>query len=92
MQKLGYTPVGLGKDNFSSEWLRDNTGENISSKNRYYGEYTFHYWFWKNVLPNIKDNQWIGFCAYREYWGNKKKISKNSKLEDIVIKEIPKEW
>ena len=92
MQKLGYTPVGLGKDNFSSEWLRDNTGENISSKNRYYGEYTFHYWFWKNVLPNIKDNQWIGFCAYREYWGNKKKICKNSKLEDIVIKEIPKEW
>ena len=92
MKKLGYVPVGLGKENFSSEWLRDNTLDNISSKNKFYGEYTFHYWFWKNILPKIDDNSWIGFCAYREYWGNKKKITKESRLEDVVIKEIPDEW
>ena len=43
---LGYIPVGLGNSNFSSKWITDDQGENISWKNKYYGEYTFHY-FWK---------------------------------------------
>jgi len=92
IKKLEYIPVGLGADNYSKEWLKDNTLENISFKNKHYGEYTFHYWFWKNMLPKIEDNHWIGFCAYRDYWGNKKKITQESKIEDIVIKEIPNEW
>ena len=92
IKKLNYIPVGLGNDKFSNQWLRDNTLENISSKNKYYGEYTFHYWFWKNILPKIENNYWIGFCAYRLYWGNKKKITENSKIEDLVLTEIPKEW
>jgi len=92
MKRLGYIPVGLGTNKFSNEWVRDNTDDNISTKNRYYGEYTFHYWFWKNVFPKIEDNTWIGFCAYREYWGNKKKVKQDSKVEDVVIKEIPDEW
>ena len=75
MKKLGYEPVGLGNDNFSEKWLRDNTLKNISFKNKYYGEYTFHYWFWKNILPKIDDNRWIGFCAYRDYWSRIKDIS-----------------
>ena len=92
IKKVGYEPVGLGGDNFSDQWLRDNTLINISAKNKYYAEYTFYYWFWKNVLPKIKDNHWIGFCSYRELWGNKKKIDKNTKFEEAVLKEIPKEW
>ena len=35
IKKLNYVPVGLGNDNFSNEWLRDNTLENISSINKY---------------------------------------------------------
>ena len=77
MKDLGYIPVGLGKENFSSEWLRDNTLKNISNKNQNYGEYTFHYWFWKNALPKIEDNQWIGFCAHRDYWSKSNKIKNN---------------
>ena len=92
IKKLGYIPVGLGDDKFSEEWLKDNTHKNISSKNKYYGEYTFHYWFWKNELPKIEDAHWIGFCAYKRYWGNKNKIDRDSRLEDIVIKKIPIEW
>ena len=92
MKRLGYVPVALGKEEFSSEWLKDNTLQNISHKNKYYGEYTFHYWFWKNLLPKVEDNKWIGFCAYREFWGNKKNITKESKVDDLVIKEIPDEW
>ena len=92
IKKIGYIPVGLGNDKFSEEWIRDNTLVNISHKNRYYAELTFYYWFWKNILPKKKDNRWVGFCSYRELWGNKKKITKGSKFEDAVITEIPKEW
>ena len=56
VSELNYIPVGLGKNKFSSQWLRDNSGENISEKNEYYGEYTFHYWFWKNQIDKIEDN------------------------------------
>ena len=89
---LGYIPVGLGDDNFSQEWLRDNTLENISNKNKYYSEYTFHYWFWKNILHTLDDGSWFGFCAYREYWGNKMIPKVNSKINDLAINKIPSEW
>ena len=92
IKKVDYVPVGLGNDNYSKEWLKDNTLENISYKNKYYGEYTFYYWFWKNILPKTNDNHWIGFCSYRELWGNKKKITEVSKFEEVVLTEIPKEW
>jgi len=81
IKKLGYTPVGLGSDKFSEEWLRDNTLENISFKNKYYGEYTFHYWFWKNILPKIEDNQWSGFCAYRAFWSRNQNINNNKNIK-----------
>ena len=63
IKKLGYVPVGLGNGKFSKEWLRDNTLDNISHKNKYYSEYSFNYWFWKNILPRMKDNSWVGFCG-----------------------------
>ena len=63
IKKVGYVPVGLGTDDYSDEWLKDNTLENISFKNKFYGEYTFYYWFWKNVLPKLNNNTWVGFCS-----------------------------
>ena len=100
LKKLNYVPVGLGKNNFSSEWLRDNKDINISEKNSYYGEYTFYYWFWKNILNTLKDNTWIGFTGYRYHWSNNNKfpsdaISKiinKENFKDYILKEIPKEW
>ena len=64
LKKLKYIPVGLGNNFFNSKFLRDNTKNNISKKNKYYGEYTFHYWFWKNKLKDfrikqISDNKFI---------------------------------
>ena len=100
VKALGYTPVGLGKNNFRSEWLRDNHGENISHKNPYYGEYSFYYWFWKNKLDKIEENKWIGFCHYRHHWSNQNKI-KSEELNHIIneknyssyiLKEINPEW
>tara|TARA_Y100000590_G_scaffold444753_1_gene575900 strand:+ start:237 stop:1040 length:804 start_codon:yes stop_codon:yes gene_type:complete len=91
IKELNYIPVGLYNENFSNEWMRDNTGDNISKKNPYYGEYTFYYWYWKNLLKHKKNNEWVGFCHYREYWGND--LNKNSKeLKDLVLQKIYPEW
>ena len=79
---LNYTPVGLGNGNFRKEWLRDSEGNNISNKNKYYGEYTFHYWLWKNGLKS-SEKEWIGFCQYRKFWGIQKKPLINDNLEDF---------
>ena len=29
IKKLGYIPVGLGSNDFSKDWIRDNTGKNM---------------------------------------------------------------
>ncbi len=93
IKKIGYLPVGLGDDNFSQEWLTDKTKTNISNKNRYYGEYTFHYWIWKNELKNIGD-KWIGFCQYRKFWIIKKSnnISSFEDFKEICLKDIPNKF
>ena len=91
--QLGYVPVGLGSNNFSIEWLNDKGGDNISLKNTYYGEYSFHYSLWKNHLNKIQENNWIGFCAYRRFWQqSNKKIKNVFNFEDSILNEIPKEW
>ena len=47
----------------------------------------------KNKIDQIENGTWIGFCAYRRFWlNNKIKITENSKVEDVVIREIPVEW
>lgn len=99
-KKLKYIPVGLGKNNFSDGWLKDNTGNNISKKNPYYSEFTFHYWFWKNLIHTIPDNAWIGFCAYRRFWSNNDnlrseeidKIVNIKNFEQYALKEIKTSW
>ena len=100
LKKLNYIPVGLGKNEFSNEWLRDNTGENISEKNSYYGEYTFYYWLWKNLLGKTSSGTWIGFSGYRYHWSQDNKIHSdelnkiitNENFSKFILKEIPNEW
>ena len=93
IKEMNYIPVGLGQYNYKNNWLRDNTGENISIKNKYYGEYTFHYWLWKNEIQNIDSKNWIGFCAYRRFWSNERLITNNDKkFEDRILKTVPEIW
>ena len=93
--KLNYIPVGLGEKKFSNNFFNDKTEKNISHKNQYYGEYTFHYWLWKNYLDKIKTD-WVGFCQYRKFFLNKK-ISVNTteitfdKLNLYTLKDISNE-
>ena len=100
LKKLNYIPVGLGKNHFSNQWVKDNENINISQKNPFYGEYTFYYWFWKNVLKEIDDNTWIGFAGYRYHWSNSNKFSSDEiskqinqkNFSDHILKNIPNEW
>ena len=90
IKKLSYIPVGLGDKKFSNECFNDKKGENISHKNEFYGEYTFHYWIWKNYLPKIK-TEWVGFCQYRKFFVQKELIVKGLKFEDLeknILKTI----
>tara|TARA_Y100000590_G_scaffold443256_1_gene572435 strand:- start:1965 stop:2780 length:816 start_codon:yes stop_codon:yes gene_type:complete len=94
IKDLNYIPVGLGDKTFDNNWLSDKSGENISEKNKYYGEYTFHYWIWKNYLDKL-DNEWIGFCQYRKFWclnEYKNEDINFSSLSDKVLKQIPKDF
>ena len=94
IKSLGYEPVGLGDKDFNDDWFKDKLGINISRKNKNYGEYTYHYWIWKNYLDKLND-KWIGFCQYRKYWSLEKykteDINFNS-LNSQVLKEIPRKF
>ena len=91
IKKFNYIPVGLGEADFNEDWMKDTTGNNISDKNPNYGEYTFHYWLWKNYLDQI-NSDWVGFCQYRKFFLqeniNQKDIPLNL-LEKNLIKTIP---
>ena len=94
IKELGYIPVGLGDKNFSDDWMRDNTGDNISHKNKFYSECTFHYWIWKNYLDKLGEG-WVGFCQYRKFWSFKKQENKIMNIEAVktqILKEIPTEY
>lgn len=66
----------LSKDgkisNTDYEWLinnthGDNTGDNISSKNRYYSEVSALYWAWKNY-DKLGSPYYIGLMHYRRFF------------------------
>ena len=88
IKKMNYIPVGLGTDKFDMEWTRDNSGTNISHKNKFYGENTFHYWIWKNNLKECFKEKWLGFCHYRRFWVKDPKISDFKDLKSNIIQEI----
>lgn len=65
-----YTPLLCGADYHKEiKILGDNTGDNISIKNKNYCELTGIYWIWKNI-----NSDYIGVCHYRRYFNLKKYI------------------
>jgi len=61
-----YLEVQCGKDatGIDLEMQGDNTGLNISSRNRYWSEITALYWAWKNMGRS----DYVGLCSYRRYF------------------------
>ena len=60
-----YVHVWAGKNESTeiNQLIGDNTGDNISSKNKYFSELTGIYWAWKNNSADI----W-GTCHYRRFF------------------------
>ena len=74
-----YTPFLTGAANKKQDtsFWSDNSGDNISDKNRNYGELTGQYWVWKNYINDHPEVEYIGFCHYRRFFNfleNKKKF------------------
>lgn len=70
-----YLPVFVGSSGKEDiGFTRDDSGENISNKNKFYCELTGLYWAWKNL-----DNQYIGLAHYRRHFAIKN-IKKNKFL------------
>jgi len=83
----------------------DNTGDNISARNRRYSEMTAFYWMWKNATADF-----LGICHYRRVWKDTKKIARklaagnidavlplptiaeHSVHEDYLLHHIPTVW
>lgn len=83
----GYIPLHVGRalsDDIG--YLGDNTGDNISVKNKTYCELTGMYWIWKNISCDI-----VGVCHYRRYFINdedfisKDFIEKTLNDYDIIV-------
>lgn len=82
-----YQPIHVGRaihPELDFDFLGDDTGDNISSKNESYCELTAHYWAWKNL--NV---DYIGLCHYRRYFDFKAKSGIiNNDIEDVGYDEI----
>lgn len=68
--------ISINKTNY----LQDNTGDNISQFNKYYSELTGEYWAWKHSKADI-----IGFCHYRRFF------AKNLRFTKLTEKDIKKD-
>lgn len=78
-----YLPVQVGpaEENFQG-FVRDNTGDNIASKNPNYCELTVQYWAWKNRNVDVK-----GIVHYRRLFSNGKKMlfaSPEKKFQNVL--------
>ena len=83
-----HTPLQVGSElykNIDVAGVKDNVGDNISSKNGFYCETTGHYWIWKN---SIKSN-YIGVEHYRRHFDLKKDEVLDILDKNDIILPIP---
>jgi hypothetical protein len=83
-----YTPIQLGKilsqEDFG--YLTDDSGENISQKNRSFSELTALYWTWKNSF--FKESDYCGLVHYRRYFSGTAKFDTFKILNEKDIEMI----
>lgn len=82
-----YVPVQVGREGKEDlGYQPDNEGENISSKNPYFGELTGLYWAWKNLNAD-----YIGLTHYRRHFSISKKLPKDieGRVKNVITgKEV----
>ncbi len=77
-----YVPLHVGREGKEDlGYLSDNTGDNISDKNKYYSELTGVYWVWKN----FQESDIVGICHYRRFLVNDAgKLFAEREIENIL--------
>ena len=86
--------AGVGKNSFSDRYINSKINNPILQKEKYYSELTFHYWYWKNLLPN-ENNEWVGFCQKRRFWIKKTSINtviNKYNLQKNLLEETEVSW
>ena len=81
-------PIQTGADDAVEDLgiLKDNTGDNISKKNKNYAELTAWYWVWKNYLPAHPEVEYVGFCHYRRFLDFTRKPSMGNPFNERLFK------
>jgi hypothetical protein len=65
-----FLPIQAGKavSGFNLKMQGDDTGDNISSKNAVFSEFTAWYWAWKNIKTIYPNIEYIGLTHYRRFF------------------------
>jgi hypothetical protein len=77
-----YYPIQLGVDEYDFDLNigKDNSGDNISFKHRFYSEFSGLYWAWKNTKKD-----YLGICHYRRYFlGHKKDLTEKKQFQTVL--------
>ena len=93
LENTSYKLCWVGSEKAPDNYLKCNSGINIFSKEKYYSELTFQYWYWKNML-DLNNKKWIGFCQKRRFWVNTHEVSGINKLNlnEYLIKSSENDW
>lgn len=76
-----YIPLQVGAEGKESlNYEKDNSGNNISSKNSYYCELTGLYWAWKNLNAD-----YIGLSHYRRHFTCNKRIPRTEERKFEIL-------
>ncbi|MEC5270228.1 DUF4422 domain-containing protein [Heyndrickxia coagulans] len=76
-----YLPIHVGKTGKEDLGFQgDNTGENISHKNKNYCELTALFWAWKN----LKNVDYIGLVHYRRYFSIDSNIINEEQVRQLI--------
>jgi len=82
LESFSYNLGGVGRENFSTNYIKCDHGDNIFEKEKYYSELTFQYWYWKNKL-DVNKNNLIGFCQKRRFWIKKTSIDQSVNIKNF---------
>jgi len=82
-----YLPIHVGAEGKDLDlgYVKDNTGDNISIKNKNYCELTGLYWAWKNLNAD-----YIGLAHYRRHFCVKG--AKGDKFDCVLTKNQVNDW
>jgi len=72
----------IPQDQRNINFLYDDTGDNISNLNKYFGELSGLYWVWKNTQDEL-----VGTNQYRIFWNDEKLKKVNFDEKTLVVVE-----